>query len=223
MLTKSQKNFSLIFAVIVIAELACGSVEGLSNLHYITKPAILIALIIFFINQSNGLDLSAKRLTLLGLALSLIGDVLLMFVDISPHFFTGGLLAFLLAHVMYVLVFLKRRNKKKNAIPFILILLVYSAGLFYLLKDGLGAMLIPVTIYMLVILSMATTAFLRKNIVNSLSYILVFVGAICFMASDSLLALNKFHQPLPLADISIMLTYALAQYLIVLGLLKQKD
>jgi uncharacterized membrane protein YhhN len=92
--------------------------------------------------------------------------------------------------------------------------------LFNFLKDGLGAMLIPVAIYMLVILTMATTAYLRKNSVNILSYGLVFLGALFFMISDSILAINKFHQPIPWSDISIMATYAIAQYLIVLGILK---
>jgi uncharacterized membrane protein YhhN len=95
--------------------------------------------------------------------------------------------------------------------------------MFYFLKDGLHDMLIPVMVYMFVILLMATTAFLRKGIVNNLSYTLVFVGAIFFMISDSLLALNKFHEPLPFSNISIMLTYSIAQYLIVLGILKQKN
>ena len=40
--------------------------------------------------------------------------------------------------------------------------------------------------------------------------------------SDSILALNKFHEPLPFSNISIMLTYALAQLLIVIGILKLK-
>ena len=84
-------------------------------------------------------------------------------------------------------------------------------------------MLIPVIVYMLAILSMSTSAFLRKDKVNILSYGLVFLGAIFFMISDSILALNKFHQPIPWSNISIMVTYAMAQYLIVIGVLKLKD
>jgi len=40
--------------------------------------------------------------------------------------------------------------------------------------------------------------------------------------SDSFLAINKFYQPIPISKIIIMSTYSIAQYLIVLGLLKQK-
>ena len=74
---------------------------------------------------------------------------------------------------------------------------------------------------MLIILAMATSAFLRQGKINSSSYNLVFFGALTFMVSDSLLALNKFYLAFAFADFSIMLTYALAQLLIVKGLLLQ--
>jgi uncharacterized membrane protein YhhN len=84
-------------------------------------------------------------------------------------------------------------------------------------------LLIPVVVYMLVILAMVISAYLRKNKANVLSYGLVFLGALCFVASDTILALNKFYQPMLWSNISIMMTYAIAQYLIILGILKLKD
>lgn len=221
-LTNTEKQFSVLFFVIVLFEIITGSTETLKMAHYIAKPAIVISLIFLFIKTSEGVSKSIKRITLLALVFSLLGDILLMFVEQSPHFFTIGLVAFLTAHIMYILAFLKHRNKQKPIIGFIVFLLIYASGLFYLLKDGLGDMLIPVIVYMIVILSMATSAFLRKGMVNNLSYNLVFSGAIFFMISDSILALNKFYEPLPFSNISIMLTYALAQFLIVIGILKLK-
>jgi len=102
-----------------------------------------------------------------------------------------------------------------------LLLLLYAIGLFYFFKDGLGDLFIPVIIYMFVILMMLTTAFLREGTVPKNSYNLVFLGAIFFIISDSLLALNKFYSPLPLSGIWIMTTYSIAQSFIVLGLKKQ--
>ena len=144
-----------------------------------------------------------------------------MFVDTSANFFLGGLVAFLLAHIMYILVFNKKRNRTHKPIFFIVVLIMYASGLFYILKDGLGEMLIPVIVYVLVILIMAITASLRKNNVTNISYKLVLIGALFFVVSDSLLAVNKFYSPISNSNISIMLTYALAQYGIVLGILKQ--
>ena len=223
MLTKTEKQFSILFVIIVLIELLTGSTESLEYTHYLAKPAIVISLILLFAKTSESLPKPIKKLTLFALVFSLLGDVMLMFVDTSEHFFTLGLVAFLTAHIMYVLVFLKHRNKQKSPFGFIALLLIYAACLFNFLKDGLGDMLIPVIVYMIIILAMATTAFLRKNNVNILSYGLVFFGAICFMISDSILALNKFYQPIPWSNVSIMVTYALAQYLIVIGILKLKE
>lgn len=222
MLSPSEKGFSLLFFVIVVLELICGSIESLSGCHYITKPAILTALIIFFIKQSTALSKNIRNLTLLALLFSLLGDILLMFVKWSPGYFMFGLVAFLIAHLFYIGVFLKQRDTHKKPYLFILILMVYAFGLFYILKDGLADMLIPVIIYMLVILSMTTSAFLRTSQTGKLSYDFVFLGAVFFMISDSLLAINKFHTAIPFSNVSIMLTYALAQYLIVFGVLKSR-
>ncbi len=218
MLTKSERSFTFIFLAILIAELVCGSVDSLSQLHYITKPAIVMSLIIFFWKESHSVSKSIRNLTLLALVFSLLGDVLLMFVEQSPNYFMVGLVAFLLAQLMYILVFLKHRNPSKKLIWSITILDVYGIGLFLFLKDYLGDMLIPVLIYMLVILTMATTSFLREGKVSEISYGFVVLGAILFMVSDSLLALNKFYYELPFSSILIMLTYALAQYFIVFGI-----
>ncbi|MEH6535534.1 MAG: lysoplasmalogenase [Psychroserpens sp.] len=220
MLTVSEKKFSVIFSLIVIAELFFESSERLIQFHYISKPAIVLSLLVFFWIKSKTLSKSLRYIIASALLFSLLGDLLLMFVEVSASYFLLGLVAFLIAHIMYVIAFLKHRNNAVKPFGFIAILLVYACGLFYLLKEGLNEMLIPVIIYMIVILSMSTAAFTRRDNVPKLSYILVFLGAICFMISDSILALNKFFRPFEYANFGIMLTYALAQYLIIIGILK---
>ncbi|WP_225034604.1 lysoplasmalogenase [Winogradskyella sp. SM1960] len=222
MLSTTEKQFSIFFLTIVLFELITGHIASLNTLHYIAKPAIVISLIYLFAKTSKSLPKAIKNTTLLALFFSVLGDILLMFVNHSPHFFTLGLVAFLTAHIFYVAVFLKHRNKQKSPFGFIILLLIYAASLFYFLNGNLGAMLVPVILYMLVILSMAVAAYLRKDRVNILSYGLVFLGALFFLISDSILALNKFYEPLAYSNISIMVTYALAQYLIVMGILKLK-
>lgn len=192
-------------------------------MYYFTKPAILTLLIIYFWLQESPLNKSAKNITLLALLFSLIGDILLMFEDKSSNFFIAGLISFLLAHLMYISVFFKSRNKAANRFPILAVLVIYASGIFYFLKDGLGDMLFPVLAYILIILTMVATAFLRKKSEVTNSYNLVLAGAVFFLISDSLLALDKFYLPIPLSSISILLTYALAQYLIVLGIFKQKE
>ncbi len=221
-LSKPERIFTIIFTIIVLWELFADQLQELLPFHFAPKPLILTSLIIFFISQWKHLSSSSKYITLFALIFSLTGDVLLMFVETSANFFLGGLVAFLIAHIMYILLFLKKKNQKKPSIPFSFVLIIYALGLFYVLKDGLGDMLIPVIVYMLVILSMALSASLRKGMVSNSSYNLVFIGAIFFMISDSILAVNKFYNPVPMSGILIMSTYALAQYLIVIGVLRQE-
>ena len=220
MLSVSEKKFTVLFSLIVIAELICISYDTLTIYHYITKPAIVGMLLVFFWKHSDHLDKRIRNWTVIALISSWIGDILLIFEEWHPELFMFGLIAFLIAHIFYILLFLKHRNTTKNPLGFICLLLVYACCLFYFLKNGLNEMLIPVIIYMLVILSMSTSAFLRKENVPKLSYTLVFLGAILFMLSDSILALNKFYKPLAYSNISIMMTYALAQYFIIIGVLK---
>jgi len=220
MLSKSEQKFTVIFILIVIIELLCGHFSNLETLHYVSKPLVVLSLLIFFFLRSSGLNRIIKNLINLALVFSLIGDIALLFENQNPIYFIIGLASFLLAHVMYVLAFLKHRDPKKNPVGFILFMLVYATFLFYILKDGLGDLLIPVVVYMFVILSMATTAFLRTKHINVLSYNWVFIGSVLFMISDSILAVNKFYQAFSFSSIAIMLTYAFAQYCIVIGILK---
>ena len=222
MLTKSEKSFSILYIILLTLEIATSSIESLANLNYIAKPLLLISLIFFFWKKSSHLDHKLRRMIFFALGFSLLGDILLMFVNQSANFFIGGLIAFLIAHIFYVLVFLKQRNRSKNPFLFIGFVLLYGMLLFYFLKDGLGDMLLPVILYMVIILSMASTAFLRQGYVVKNSFVLVFIGAILFMISDSILALNKFYQPLAFTNFSIIFTYAFAQLFIVFGLLKQR-
>ncbi|WAC03218.1 lysoplasmalogenase [Lacinutrix neustonica] len=215
-----RHTFYILFALLIGIETIIANLEGLQNVHYISKPLIVGALLFYFISKSKHLSFNIRKLTVLALGFSLIGDILLLFVFKSKAFFITGLLAFLIAHVMYSLLFFKQRNKSKKPQICIVLLVVYALILFWFLKSGLNDLLIPVILYMLVLLTMATLAFLRQGRANTVSYNLVLIGALIFIISDSLLAINKFYTPVPLSSFSIMFTYALAQLLITTGILK---
>jgi uncharacterized membrane protein YhhN len=69
---------------------------------------------------------------------------------------------------------------------------------------------------------MMMAAFNRKNLVSNISFNLVFSGAVLFVLSDSCIAINLFYKPFELARITIMLTYIIAQILIIKGILAEK-
>lgn len=220
MLAKTEKPFAVLFTLIVVLELISNQIESLSQWHYFIKPLIVFSLILYFLRNGKILQKSIQIFMVLALIFSLAGDTFLMFDDENPNFFILGLIAFLSAHLMYIVVYLKHRNKSRNPLAFIVFLLIYASGLFLLLKAGLGTMLIPVVVYMLVILTMAITAYLRKGRVSTQNYNWVFFGAVLFLISDSLLSINMFYKPFLFANFLIMITYSLAQFFIVMGILK---
>jgi uncharacterized membrane protein YhhN len=151
-----------------------------------------------------------------GLAASLVGDMLLE-ID-RQRLFVPGLLAFLVAHVLYVVAYTSdaRRPAPGIALP----AYAYGAGMLALLAPGLGAMTIPVGVYTAVICTMLWRAGARLGAVEPASARLALAGAIVFAASDSMIALGRFGAHLfgpalgaSLAlRLAIMATYWLGQW-----------
>jgi uncharacterized membrane protein YhhN len=168
---------------------------------------------------------TSKKLLLFALIFSWIGDVLLIFADHNQWFFITGLLSFLTAHVFYIFVFSKlgTSNPYKNNPLFwlgIFLTVFYLKSILELLLPALGPLKIPVSFYAFTIsimLGFAWRGFITWN-TNARFYMLF--GAIAFIASDSFLAINKFHEPIDNAAILIMSTYLAAQFGIVYGVVK---
>ena len=78
---------------------------------------------------------------------------------------------------------------------------------------------IPVAIYALAITAMGMLAAFRWGRTFQRSFVLVFSGSLFFILSDSLLAIDRFLAPFEASSWVVILTYAVAQLLIVLGIL----
>ncbi|UOB18030.1 lysoplasmalogenase [Abyssalbus ytuae] len=215
-------TFIIIYILILTAELISTVFPSLNIIHYLAKPLLMVSLSMFFFNTYVYAN-NVKKLILLALIFSLMGDILLMLTYLGESFFIFGLIAFLSAHLMYILAFSTERNRQLKPFLPLLILLAYGGVIFLILMPTLNHLLIPVTVYILVILTMVLFAYLRKGKVNARSFFLVLSGALFFVLSDSLLAINKFKISLPLSGIWIMTTYAVAQLLIVLGIIKNQS
>ncbi len=189
--------------------------------HVITKPFIVLALLGYYLAGAE----VRSHVFAAALLFCWVGDVLLMFR--SEAFFIFGLAAFLTGHVLYIVTYLQHRvadrskellgpQKARLAFP----LLLLGTGLVTILYPRLGGMKFPVMVYATVITVMSMTALFRFGRTNYKSFAYVMAGALLFVASDSLLAVNKFLSPFEFSGIAIMTTYCAAQYLIVEGLLR---
>jgi uncharacterized membrane protein YhhN len=101
-----------------------------------------------------------------------------------------------------------------------LIVALYLRTMLVLLFPTLGTLKIPVSVYATTISIMLITALKGYFSWENAGKYLVLIGAILFVSSDSLLAIDKFHSPVACAPFGIMLTYLLAQLLITTGILR---
>jgi len=217
---KNNKNlqFFICFGGILFLDAYLSHLQ-MDQWRYLSKPIIMISLLGYFVAHKKSMSKKIFLWGALAMIFSLAGDVFLMFNSEIPAFFIVGLGSFLIAHLFYITIFIKQRNKN---LPFkwgSLARLVFYAWLMgYLIVDKTGDLLVPVMVYIAVITAMAFVSLLRKGVVLTNSYASGVIGARLFLASDSLLALSMFTDKLPEVSFLIMGTYGLAQALIAYSL-----
>jgi uncharacterized membrane protein YhhN len=219
-----NKKLALLFWVLVFIELAA-VIFSVKWLHQVAKPMLMPALAILIYTHKT--IHSGKTMVLTGLFFSWLGDIFLLIESGNSLFFILGLASFLITHVCYIRYFLSIRaaapSQLKKYPIYTLLILCYGAGLVWLLFPFLGGLKIPVMLYAAVICSMllgSIHVFFKVNAPSNWNFV---AGALLFVLSDSLLAFNKFYQPLPFAGTWIMLTYSAAQYFIVRGFITMKN
>ena len=189
-----------VFTAAVVLYLG-GLGTGPARLALKPVPAIVLAV---WVSARNRRLLG--RLVTTGLLFSALGDALL-----EAGSFLPGLVAFLAAHVAYVAAFVsdERRLRLARLVPFA----AWTAGAFSLLRPGLGEMTVPVAVYIGVITLMLWRAAARvgSSTTPPLAARLGLAGAIAFGASDTLLAFDRFLQPIEGAHIPILVFYWLGQ------------
>jgi uncharacterized membrane protein YhhN len=153
-----------------------------------------------------------RRLILLGLALSLAGDVFLLW---PQRGFLPGLVAFLLAHLAYIAAFCVPVRLAARPLAFAAYALVALAILSLLWGGIPGALRAPVVAYVVCLAAMAAQALVWWRTSTAADAGLArraALGGALFMVSDGLLATNKFAAALPLAALWILASYWLAQW-----------
>ncbi|MFY7938421.1 MAG: lysoplasmalogenase, partial [Flavobacterium sp.] len=157
----------------------------------------------------------SDKTMLVSLIFSCLGDTFLMFQGKNPQFFLLGLGSFLVAQVAYYFIFSKNgKTQYLKRIP----ITIYTMALVAFLWDKIPpGFLLPIFVYAFAIMMMGIGAVQRQTYQKSYRFVLI--GAILFIISDSLIAINKFAFSIPLSGLWVMATYIAAQYLIVEGVL----
>ncbi|MGC4035123.1 MAG: lysoplasmalogenase [Chitinophagaceae bacterium] len=215
-----------IFIFLFVLLIHIGSmIAGWLFVEQATKALLIPILIAYFISETKAVLSPLKKWVLLALTFSWVGDVLLLFVEKDAAFFLAGLASFLIAHIFYIVFFhLIRLEQQVQSRPVLVMpVLIYYVALMFMLSPHLGGMKLPVRIYGVVICFMLMLAAHMLFIKNRKAGLILLTGALLFVISDSVLAINKFYGAFSGAGIIIMLTYGAAQLLITTGAIDYLD
>jgi len=211
---------AFIFAALEVMAVSRNS----QRLEYIVKPAVLICLFLWLYSSA---DLKGNALWFgLGLVFSLVGDVLLI---ASERLFLFGLIAFLLAHISYIIGFLE--EVMTITVWYLILPVIITISIGRLLRRIIAAMqmkgqntlVLPVSTYATVISLMLYTAIstLFNPLWKTSSAFFVSLGAFLFCISDAILAWNKFVSPVNNGRVLNITLYYLGQMGLIAGVISQ--
>jgi len=211
----------IVFLLVLLIDLV-GVYSNNEALRFITKPLLMPLLAIYLLLRTSSVTSALKVWVFLALFFSWVGDILLLFEERRPNFFLFGLSAFFVAQVFYIVFFhnIRMREYIRGNALLLLLVIVYYSILVSVLSPYLGDMKLPVRIYGVVLSFMVMLAMHTTLGKNKRAAIWMMTGAILFVASDSLLAVNKFFSAFDYAGLIIMVTYGLAQLFITEGAVK---
>ncbi len=207
----------IVFAAIHLLILVFAEDSAWRMLTKIFMMPILLGIIFCMRRQ-----ISSKTITWLSVAVSMswLGDIFLLFDDQQPVFFMLGLGAFLLAHIAYLFLTLPGFSARPGyLVLFMVATALYGVLLVKLLNPRLGELQIPVYIYAFALCGLLASAIGNAHRFSMFTYGLLTFGAASFVASDSILAFQKFIGPLNGGNIAVMSTYLAAQAFLVAAFL----
>lgn len=210
-MTKTQNIYLLVFLIFAIAYIGTLPIQPYPG-NFVIKAIPVLTLSVLALTKVAGLK---GKLLFAALLLSAGGDIALALGE--GQYFIIGLGLFLVAHIVYIVAFSRDFKAQNSRIPIVVLLVAYAVAIAVVMTPSLKEMMIPVYVYMLVITLMGIFAAFRGPKSK-----LVLYGAISFIVSDSILAINKFMVAVPASDYLVMITYYLAQLLIVYGFVKDE-
>lgn len=208
---------SLALSVLVITTSAAFAIYGKYKkqklIHYAFKPLTMLLIISLAWERSVSSPSPYGYLVLSGLCISLLGDIFLM---LPSDKFKPGLLAFFIAHLLYIFAF--SRDIRVVSFSSLGPIAAFGVIVFLILWAKIRGLRIFVLIYIIGISAMAWLAVNRYFFFADQQSLLVMVGGLLFLISDAVNAVNRFRKAFWLAQILILGTYYAAQLAFALSL-----
>ncbi len=220
-----RKKGIQIFLCILLVHLVCIWMEW-EQAKFLSKM-LLVPILIFWLLLNASANNKLKRMVIpvIGLLGAFAGDY---FLSLSGDTnFLIGMLGFMTTHICNSIYFLQLQPlkiKDNQPIAIVVLLLIFICSVVVIpIKDQLGVFLMPILFYMALISLMAvlaTNLYQSKHKHNALYYFIP--GALFFVLSDGILAINKFQLHQSSLHIPIMFTYGMAILLLTNGFVKSK-
>lgn len=194
-------GFAIAAAISALLAIAADWNERRHFTFYLLKPLTTIFIIGIATTVPGG---DARTLMLVALALSLAGDICLMFE--GKAWFIGGLSSFLLAHLAFIPALMY--GVESPSLPLWSVgLVIWGLGFFAWLLPKTGSLKPAVLVYGAILLAMALAAIARWNVQPTDASCLALLGALLFVLSDSSLSIRKFVGSYRGAQALILSTY----------------
>lgn len=207
-------KFIVIFCFIAAGLANIGASYKKNDLLFsFTKPFLMPLLLTVYIFSAKTINMYIVAALISGF----LGDVLLMREE---KFLPFGIISFLTGHIFYIIAFLQNVNFSKLTymayLPFLLYV-IYLIMLFKNVPKGLHRGKLLIIVYMLFIATMSFSSLLRGYFISGNAFWFTFIGSLFFIASDSLIFINRFKKSANVSNTVIMLTYIIGQTLIIAG------
>lgn len=196
----------LLILITISAILAMAAQQLQHGAFYFLKPLTTILIIYLAWQPWEGQAGNHVKTMLAALVFCLFGDLFLL----EDAYFVYGLGSFLFAHLIFAWIFLQLATVSPwsgKSLIAISVLIIISLVYFQILRPHLGQLQIPVAVYIGCIMFMCWQAIRVYLSQRGPDTLVIAMGALLFVFSDSIIALNKFLLPFSWSGVVILSTY----------------
>ncbi|MDN3665729.1 lysoplasmalogenase family protein [Algibacter miyuki] len=215
--------FSVIFFIALILDNLVKENQDTSLHRFITKSLVTGLLLVYYlVNKSDKVPKFKSNAVIIGLVLFTIGGCFGVLMNNSYTYFLLSFVFFAGGKIFYGLRLAKNHDFNYNRIFFFLLL--FSLYMFLLVTqvyDNSEGQFFIIIVYFFISVVLLAFAFVRKEFVCYKSYILVFLGLLLFVISESMLAIKLYGSSSAFDGPILLVLYEVGQYLFVLGILSE--
>lgn len=220
-LFKNTAVYAVLFFVTLLIDICFKHDSQLVQFRFLVKPLPVLVSMLYFLSNVT-IKTAKNKYMLVALLLLFLAEIVFLFSGLFA--FGLGMGLFFFGRLFYGLRFSTNNEYSiAQVIPLLVLVFVYMVFIVNKVYDNLGYFFVPVILYLFVVLLVLFFAFFRKDVVNTSSFLLVFIGVVISVVSDSLKLLQVFSEErIPYEVFLATFLHGLSQFLIVMGVTQER-